>query len=74
MSKRKPSELASIRDVRTVVDHFRRKVCGGLVASLQIWEMAILPGLLYNSEFWIGMTKQCIADLEDLQRKSLKCF
>ena len=56
-SKRKPGVIASIRDVRTVVDDLRSKVCGGLVAVLQIWEMAILPGLLCNSECWIGMSK-----------------
>ena len=38
VSKRKPGVLASIRDVRTVVDDFRSKVCGGLVAGLQLWK------------------------------------
>ena len=52
VSKRKGLVMQSIYKTRSVVDDCRSQVCGGLTAGLDIWDMAILPMILYNSETW----------------------
>ena len=40
---------------------------GGLVAGLDIWELAILPSLLNNSQTWVNIEQNSIDMLEDIQ-------
>ena len=68
--KRKKAVLSAIHDIRAVVDDHRSSICGGLVVGLQIWEMAIIPMLLYNSECWLDLSENTLVELENLQN----CF
>ena len=43
-----------------------QRVCG-IIAAFDIWEMAIIQGLLNNSETWTEITGEALADLENLQ-------
>ena len=36
--------------IRALVDDFRCQSVGGLNVGLMIWDMAVLPFILYNSE------------------------
>ena len=72
IEKRKHSVLSSIRDIRNVVDDVRSSICGGLVSGLQIWEIAVVPMVLYNAECWLGINQKSIDILEELQRKFLR--
>ena len=40
---------------------------GGMVAGLEIYELALLPSLLNNSDIWIDMTEESSTKLENLQ-------
>ena len=72
VSKRKGLVIQSIYETRAVVDDCRSQVCGGLTAGLDIWEMAILPMVLYNAETWQDISPQTIQELENLQIKFYK--
>ena len=49
------------------------EVCGeescGLAAGLDIWELAVLPMLLYNAQCWVEMSNHTKDMLEDLQKQ-----
>ena len=57
----------SIKETRAVIDDCRVKTVGGLVAGIDIWELAILPSLLNNCQTWINIGQDSIDMLEDLQ-------
>ena len=53
VSKRFGLVHRAIADIRVIVDDCRNCIIGGLATGLHIWEAAVLPGLLFNSECWI---------------------
>ena len=59
----------AIADIRAIIDDYRNCIVGGLATGLSIWEAAVLPGLLYNSECWTNMTNAVLQQLEKLQLK-----
>ena len=70
--KRKGLAIGAIHEIRCVVEDCRSMICGGIKAGLEIWELAVLPMLLYNAESWIGVTKKTVEDLEAIQKRFLK--
>ena len=66
--------MQSIYETRAVVDDCISQVCGGLTAGLDIWEMAIHPMLLYNSECWLDISNETTQELENIQKKFYKCL
>ena len=42
---------------------------GGLIAGLEIWELAIIPSLLNNCQIWVNISEKSITMLEELQNK-----
>ena len=50
-----------------MVEDSRSHVCGGLTAGLDIWEMAVIPMILNNSDCWVEMSPKTILELEKLQ-------
>ena len=65
--KRKGQVISSILDTKAVVEDCRSNVVGGIVSGLDIWELAILPYLLNNSETWTELSKKTVDELDDLQ-------
>ena len=65
--KRKGQVISSILDTKAVVEDCRATVLGGIVSGLDIWELAILPYLLNNSETWTKLSKKTIGVIDDLQ-------
>ena len=67
ISKRNGAVLQSIFEIRAVIDDCRSNVTGGIVAGLEIWEMAVIPYLLNNSECWTPLTENAVKSLDNLQ-------
>ena len=59
--------MKTIFEIRSVIDDCRSRICGGLATGLLIWESAVIPRLLYNSEVWIDINDKTIKQLEDIQ-------
>ena len=56
-----------IFEVGAVLNDIRMQTIGGITSGLVIWNMAIIPYLLNNSEVWVDSDKTCIDELEKLQ-------
>ena len=74
VKKRKGLVTLSIYEIRAVIDDCRSQVCGGLTAGLDIWELAVLPKLLYNSGCWQDISPNTIKELENLQLQFYRCL
>ena len=67
VKKRTGLTKMAIFETRAIIDDCRSAICGGLVAGITLWESAILPSLLYNSECWLDMSNSTLQQLESLQ-------
>ena len=65
--KRKGIAIASILETKAVIEDCRANAVGGLVVGIEIWELAILPQLLNNSETWTNIDNKTLGVLEDIQ-------
>jgi hypothetical protein len=74
VKKRKGLVCLSIFETRAVVEDCRSQVCGGLAAGLEIWEMAVLPRLLYNAECWQDISPDTLQELENIQLNFYRCL
>ena len=45
-----------------------------MTAGLDIWELAVLPMLLYNAECWQEISDETIQHLDNIQNKFYKCL
>ena len=50
-----------------MIEDCRRQVTGGIVTGLQIFEQAVIPFLLGNSECWFNINKKTMDELTSLQ-------
>ena len=57
----------TIYEIAAVIDDIRLQSLGGLESGLTIWNMAVIPYLLYNSEVWTDIEKESLDELEMLQ-------
>ena len=55
-----------------MVDDCRANVTGGLLSGIDIWEIAVIPYLLNNSETWDNLPTKAVEMLDDLQNKFLR--
>ena len=67
VSNRFPRISTCIVETRAIIDDCRVNTVGGLVAGLDIWELAIIPSLMNNCQTWINIGKNSLDMLEDLQ-------
>ena len=74
VKKRKGLVTLSIYEIRAVIEDCRSQVCGGLSAGLDIWELAVLPKLLYNSDCWLDISPVTMKELEDIQLTFYRCL
>ena len=74
VKKRKGLTTLAIYEIRAVIEDCRSWVCGGLKAGIDIWELAVLPKLLFNSGCWMDISKNTIQELEELQLKFYRCL
>ena len=57
-------------EIRGVMDDCRSVLYGNLQCGLDIWEMAVMPMLMFNSECWIGIREKDVDELEAIQKVS----
>ena len=57
----------NIIESRAIIDDCRVNAVGGLLAGLDLWEVAILPSLLNNCQTWVNMSEDSLKLLENLQ-------
>ena len=72
VNKRKGLVNRAVFDIKILRNDCRANLTGGIVSGLSIWEMAIIPMLLYNAETWQGITRKTIDLLEKLQLNFLR--
>ena len=65
--KRKGQVVKSIIECRAVIDDFRASTIGGIVTGMEIWELAIIPFLMYNCETWTEIDKSTMDMLNSMQ-------
>ena len=57
-----------------IIEDCRSEICGGLKAGIDIWELAVLPKLLFNSGTWMDISATTMQELEDMQLKFYRCI
>ena len=65
--KRKGQAIACIMEVRAILNDCRSGVIGGITSGLEIWELGIVPFLLYNCDTWVEMKKSTLKELDEIQ-------
>ena len=56
----------TILDIRTVIEDTRAMKLGAINVAFNIWDQAICPMILQNSESWVGISKKTLRVLDDL--------
>ena len=74
VKKRKGLAIASIYEIRAVVEDCRSNAIGDLITGIDLWEAAVLPMLLYNAETWMSISKSTLNELEDIQKRFYRCL
>ena len=72
IDKRYSRVFWTIIEVSSILNDFRIDAIGGLKAGLEIFELAIIPSLLNNSDTWVEMDSECEKKLEKLQNIMFK--
>ena len=54
------------------MEDFRSNSLGGILVGLDLWELAVIPFLMNNSETWTEIDKEAIAQLENIQNRFLR--
>ena len=65
--ERRGRTTAAIFELKSVLEDIRLEAAGGLIAGLDIFEMAIIPMLLNNTGAWSDMDEKTLKELEKLQ-------
>ena len=58
---------AAIMETAAIVEDCRSQCIGGFMAAIDLWELAIIPTLLYNAGTWTEIDDDTIEILEELQ-------
>ena len=74
VSKRRGIVTRTIFEIRAIIDDCRSNTAGGIMAGMEIWEMAVIPMLTYNAECWQDISDRTIEELDKLQIMFLKCL
>ena len=70
--KRKGLATRAIYDIKCILEDCRSCLTGGLMSGLDIWELAVIPMLLYNCETWVDLSKKTIEELEKIQLQFIR--
>ena len=72
VTKRHQKAMNYIYEIKAVIEDCRAEVVGGIIAGLEIWEVAVIPYLMNNSDTWAYMPKQALDVLDSLQNQFLR--
>ena len=67
IKEREPKVKGAFYEAAAIVDDWRAQCIGGFRSALDLWELVILPTLMYNSEMLVNIPKVAEETLEDLQ-------
>ena len=67
INDREPKVKAACYEAAAIVDDFRMQCIGGFVSAIDIFELAILPTLLYNADTWVNISKDAVVRLDNIQ-------
>ena len=67
LSERSGRISGSIMEIRTILDDYRSSQAGGIMAGIMLWEMAVIPSFINNSETWICIGEDSLKKMEELQ-------
>ena len=67
VDKRKGFVISNIYHIRQIIEDCRANVASGIIVGLEIWELAIIPYLLNDSETWINISNNSFDELDRLQ-------
>jgi hypothetical protein len=62
----------NVYEIKAILEDCRIHCLGGIMAGLEMWETAVIPKLLYNSEVWTDIKKVTLEKLENLQNEFLR--
>ena len=65
--ERQPKVKAACYEAAAIIDDWRMQCIGGFLCAIDIFELAILPTLLYNADTWVVISKEALEKLEDIQ-------
>ena len=74
VKKRKGLVIASMYEIRTVVEDVRSNSIVGLSVGIDLWESVVLPMLLFNAETWFSIPQRTMDELENLQKQFFRCI
>ena len=74
IEKRYGRVFSSLIEVTAILNDFRIDSIGGMKAGLEIYELAILPSILNNSDMWVEMGKTSIEKLNNLQNTIFRWY
>ena len=61
--------MSTIIEISEFLKDFRADAAGAIKSGLMIYEMAVIPSLLFNSDTWCYLNSTTIKMLENLQTK-----
>ena len=64
--------ISAILEIKTVIQDYRSEHIGGLLAGVNIWELAVIPMLLNNSSTWNDVQSETMNKLKDIQNTLLR--
>ena len=62
----------AICKIKAIIEDLRMQCIGGLGSAFDLWELAVLPSLLNNSETWTEISEEALKQLENLQDTFLR--
>ena len=74
VDKRYGACLHAILELKSVIEDFRMHSLGGIKVGFDIFNLAILPALIYNADTWYEMNTKTIKRLENLQNIFMRCM
>ena len=74
VAKRRGTVIRTIFEIRAVIDDCRSNVAEGITAGIEIWEMAVIPMLIYNAECWQDISDRTVEELDKLQNMFIRCL
>ena len=72
VNKRKGVINRAIFEIKSVLKDCRAHLTGGIVSGFDIWEIAVIPTLLYNAETWQEISNKTVEELETIQLSFLR--
>ena len=50
--------FGSILEIKTILEDYRASQAGGVTSGIMLWEVAVIPSLINNSETWTELENQ----------------